>query len=102
MSFRVSTPGVFLCLSFVVTVLVLSVEYRVRIYQWGDLTLDLQIPQWIPYVAIPVSPLDAGPHRRPSGDHLRAVAQSGAGQGIVLVSTARSETCIPRAFGLQT
>ncbi|MCW8963402.1 MAG: TRAP transporter small permease, partial [Gammaproteobacteria bacterium] len=24
------------------------------IWQWGDLTLDLQIPQWIPYLAIPV------------------------------------------------
>lgn len=43
-----------LCLVFVGTVNVLSIEYIVKIYQWGDLTLDLQIPQWIPYLAIPV------------------------------------------------
>ncbi len=42
------------CLLFVGLVWWYSVEYTVRIYQWGDLTLDLQIPQWIPYLAIPV------------------------------------------------
>jgi len=51
---RITLLGVGLSLIFVVTVLVLSIEYTVKIYQWGDLTLDLQIPQWIPYVAIPV------------------------------------------------
>jgi C4-dicarboxylate transporter DctQ subunit len=51
---RITLVGVALSLAFVVTVLVLSIEYTVKIYQWGDLTLDLQIPQWIPYVAIPV------------------------------------------------
>ena len=51
---RITLLGVALCLVFVVTVLVLSIEYTVKIYEWGDLTLDLQIPQWIPYVAIPV------------------------------------------------
>jgi TRAP-type C4-dicarboxylate transport system permease small subunit len=35
-------------------VLWLSIEYTYKIWQWGDLTLDLQIPQWIPYLAIPV------------------------------------------------
>ena len=43
-----------LSLLFVVWVLVMSVEYTLKIYQWGDLTLDLRIPQWIPYLAIPV------------------------------------------------
>ena len=28
--------------------------YIIKIHQWGDLTQDLQIPQWIPYVSIPV------------------------------------------------
>ncbi len=28
--------------------------YTHKIYQWGDLTQDLQIPQWIPYLSIPV------------------------------------------------
>ena len=41
-------------LGFAVPVLWLSVEYTWRIYQWGDLSLDLQIPQWIPYLAIPL------------------------------------------------
>jgi len=50
---RIALLGVALCLGFAVTVLVLSIEYTLRIYEWGDLTLDLQIPQWIPYVAIP-------------------------------------------------
>ena len=40
-------------LIFVGSVFVLSIQYIVRIYQWGDLSLDLQIPQWIPYLAIP-------------------------------------------------
>ena len=43
-----------ICLLFVGTVFYLSLQYIIRIYQWGDLTLDLQIPQWIPYLAIPV------------------------------------------------
>ncbi|MDM8565439.1 TRAP transporter small permease [Candidatus Halobeggiatoa sp. HSG11] len=43
-----------LCLVFVVTVFILSLQYITKIYQWGDLTLDLQIPQWIPYLAIPI------------------------------------------------
>lgn len=42
------------CLGFAVPVLVLSIEYTYKIWQWGDLTLDLQIPQWIPYLAIPI------------------------------------------------
>ncbi len=50
---RIALLGIGLCLGFAVTVLVLSIEYTLRIYEWGDLTLDLQIPQWIPYVAIP-------------------------------------------------
>ena len=43
-----------ICLMFSVPVLWLSIEYTYKIWQWGDLTLDLQIPQWIPYLAIPV------------------------------------------------
>ena len=43
-----------LCLAFSIPVLWLSIEYTHKIYQWGDLTLNLQIPQWIPYLAIPV------------------------------------------------
>ena len=42
------------CLGFSVPVLWLSIEYTYRIWQWGDLSLDLQIPQWIPYLAIPI------------------------------------------------
>jgi len=42
------------CLLFVGLVWWYSVQYTLRIYEWGDLTLDLQIPQWIPYLAIPV------------------------------------------------
>lgn len=42
------------CLSFTVPLLWLSFEYIYKIWQWGDLTLDLQIPQWIPYLALPV------------------------------------------------
>ena len=41
-------------LAFIVTVLVLSIRYTIKIYEWGDLSLDLQMPQWIPYLAIPV------------------------------------------------
>lgn len=43
-----------LSLLFVGTTFVLSIEYIVKIYAWGDLSLDLQIPQWIPYLAIPI------------------------------------------------
>ncbi len=43
-----------ICLGFSVPVLILSIEYTYRIWEWGDLSLDLQIPQWIPYLAIPV------------------------------------------------
>jgi len=46
--------AVFLCLLFVGLVFWYSIQYTTRIYEWGDLTLDLQIPQWIPYLAIPV------------------------------------------------
>ena len=42
------------CLAFAVPVLWLSVDYVWLIYGWGDLTQDLQIPQWIPYMALPV------------------------------------------------
>lgn len=42
-----------LSLAFAVPVLWLSIKYTYKIWQWGDLTLDLQIPQWIPYLAIP-------------------------------------------------
>ncbi|UCE89472.1 MAG: TRAP transporter small permease [Pseudomonadota bacterium] len=50
----VALISLLLCLVFVGAVDVLSIEYIVKIYQWGDLSLDLQIPQWIPYLAIPV------------------------------------------------
>ena len=46
--------AVLLCLLFVAIVDYQSFIYIIRIYQWGDLTQDLQIPQWIPYLAIPV------------------------------------------------
>jgi C4-dicarboxylate transporter DctQ subunit len=46
--------AVCLCILFVAIVDYESVIYIIRIYQWGDLTEDLQIPQWIPYLAIPV------------------------------------------------
>ncbi|KPK56244.1 MAG: hypothetical protein AMS22_01825 [Thiotrichales bacterium SG8_50] len=46
--------AVALSLTFVGSLFWLSLQYIQRIYQWGDLTLDLQIPQWIPYLAIPV------------------------------------------------
>ncbi|WP_455205127.1 TRAP transporter small permease [Kaarinaea lacus] len=43
-----------LSLVFVGTTFFLSIQYITKIYAWGDLTLDLQIPQWIPYLAIPI------------------------------------------------
>ena len=49
-----SAIALILSLVFVGTVFVLSIQYILKIYAWGDLTLDLQIPQWIPYLAIPV------------------------------------------------
>jgi len=41
-------------LLFVGLVFHYSIQYTIRIHDWGDLTLDLQIPQWIPYLAIPL------------------------------------------------
>ncbi len=46
--------AVLCCLFFVAVVDYQSMLYIVKIYQWGDLTEDLQIPQWIPYLALPV------------------------------------------------
>jgi len=43
-----------LCLVFVAIVDYQSIIYITKIYQWGDLTEDLQIPQWVPYISIPV------------------------------------------------
>ncbi|WP_456408138.1 TRAP transporter small permease [Thiolapillus sp.] len=51
---RIALLALGLCLLFVVLVFWYSIQYTLRIYEWGDLTLDLQIPQWIPYLAIPV------------------------------------------------
>ncbi|MDH5424222.1 MAG: TRAP transporter small permease [Gammaproteobacteria bacterium] len=42
------------CISFVAIVDYNAFIYTFKIYQWGDITEDLQIPQWIPYLAIPV------------------------------------------------
>lgn len=42
------------CIFFVAIVDYESIIYIVKIRAWGDLTQDLQIPQWIPYIAIPV------------------------------------------------
>lgn len=42
------------CITFVAIVDYQAFVYTIKIYQWGDLTEDLQIPQWIPYTAIPV------------------------------------------------
>ena len=42
------------CIIFIAIVDYESFWYVARIYQWGDLTQDLQIPQWIPYIAIPL------------------------------------------------
>ena len=41
------------CIVFIGIVDYESFWYVIRIYQWGDLTEDLRIPQWIPYLAIP-------------------------------------------------
>jgi C4-dicarboxylate transporter DctQ subunit len=46
--------AVLCCLVFVAVVDYQSIIYIIKIYNWGDLTEDLQIPQWIPYLAIPV------------------------------------------------
>lgn len=43
-----------LSLCFTVPVLWLAIRYTQRVYEWGDLTLNLKIPQWIPYLAIPI------------------------------------------------
>ncbi len=50
----IGLSSLILCLTFVIAVFILSLQYITKIYQWGDLTLDLQIPQWIPYLAIPI------------------------------------------------
>ncbi|MBF0381201.1 MAG: TRAP transporter small permease [Magnetococcales bacterium] len=50
---RITLLALACSLGFVVTVLILSIRYTIKIYEWGDLSLDLQIPQWIPYLAIP-------------------------------------------------
>jgi C4-dicarboxylate transporter DctQ subunit len=50
----ISLVALFLSLAFVGITFVLSIQYITKIYAWGDLSLDLQIPQWIPYLAIPV------------------------------------------------
>jgi len=42
------------CILFIGIVDYESFWYVIRIHQWGDLTQDLQIPQWIPYLAIPI------------------------------------------------
>ena len=42
------------CLAFVIIVDYQSLVYIIKIHAWGDRTQDLQIPQWIPYLAIPV------------------------------------------------
>lgn len=46
--------AVLCCLVFVAIVDYQSIIYIVKIRQWGDRTQDLQIPQWIPYLAIPI------------------------------------------------
>lgn len=51
---RIGLFSLLICLSFALPVFYLSVNYTYQIWNWGDLTLDLQIPQWIPYMAIPV------------------------------------------------
>lgn len=50
----ISLVAAALTLLFVATVFVLSIQYTMKVYSWGDLSLDLQIPQWIPYLAIPI------------------------------------------------
>ncbi len=51
---RIALLALSLCLLFVGLVFWYSIQYTLRIREWGDLSLDLQIPQWIPYLAIPV------------------------------------------------
>lgn len=46
--------AVLCCIAFVAVVDYESLIYIIKIYEWGDRTQDLQIPQWIPYLAIPV------------------------------------------------
>ena len=46
--------AVFLCILFVAVIDYYSVVYIIKIHGWGDRTQDLHIPQWIPYLAIPV------------------------------------------------
>ncbi|MDH5632584.1 MAG: TRAP transporter small permease [Gammaproteobacteria bacterium] len=46
--------AVVICIAFVAIVDYEAFRYMIRIYQWGDLTEDLRIPQWIPYIAIPL------------------------------------------------
>lgn len=42
------------CIVFVAIVDYNAFVYTIKIYQWGDLTEDLQIPQWVPYISIPL------------------------------------------------
>ena len=46
--------AVLCCLVFVAVLDYQSIKYIIRIYGWGDITQDLQIPQWIPYLSLPV------------------------------------------------
>ena len=46
--------AVLCCIGFVAIVDYESLIYILKIYDWGDRTQDLQIPQWIPYLAIPI------------------------------------------------
>ncbi|MCB1866639.1 MAG: TRAP transporter small permease [Chromatiales bacterium] len=41
-------------LGFAIPVLWLAIQYTMKVRRWGDLTLNLEIPQWIPYLAIPI------------------------------------------------
>lgn len=50
----ISLVAAALSMLFVGTVFILSIQYTIKVYSWGDLSLDLQIPQWIPYLAIPI------------------------------------------------
>jgi len=51
---RISLLAAGLSILFVSMIWGYSIQYTIKVYSWGDLTLDLQIPQWIPYLAIPV------------------------------------------------
>lgn len=42
------------CIAFIAIVDYHAFIYIYKIYQWGDVTQDLRIPQWIPYLSIPV------------------------------------------------